>query len=333
MHKHPIYIFGYGRSGTNWLLNILNLHRDTHCRNEPNTQRTSLFEDLPYSEGRFEPDGSFNLFWDEAVEWASTHYGERDRIPRLKKNYLYGLPFDLKMWQMLEKRKIRLLLSPFSPSLAQSEWRLPWWLGSRNALKDARPVLKIVGKHNWAQWVVANRVDSPIIHIVRHPGGVMVSWAKRYLTQNDQDQVLTANIHRLMTVLEFKPEWKNIIGDLSKISVKEAEMWFWRYSTEELLETGQGCDNYTLVIYEKIVANPLEEIQKIYEFCNLSLSDEIINQILPADPQAVLTRSEWYNKVPADPAIVNRWQSSISNSDMLIIEKVLDGSKMQNWWN
>lgn len=332
MHKFPIFIFGYGRSGTNWLLNILDLHGDTHCRNEPNKQSASLFKHVPLSYGRFEPDASFEALWDDAVEWACTHYGAGDRMPRSKKNYLYDLPFDLGMWPILEKQKIRLMLSPLSPSLASSEWRLPWWLGPRNALEKARPVLKIVAQHNWCRWVIANRLNSPKVHIVRHPGGVMVSWAKRYLSQNDADMVLEVNIDRLKTIIEFKPEWEEIIGDLSRISVKEAEMWFWRYSTEELFESGQKDDKYLLTIYEKIIANPSEEVKNIYEFCDLTIDDEICNQISPVNAQSGSNQSVWYNNIKADPAIANRWRESIHEADLRIIEKVLDGSKMQGWW-
>lgn len=333
MQNFPIFIFGYGRSGTNWLLNILNLHGDTHCRNEPNKQSTSLFKHLPLSDGRFESDASFETLWDDAVDWACTHYGERDRMPRSKKNYLYDLPFDLGMWRILEKQKIRLILSPLSPSLASSEWRLPWWLGPRHALEKARPVLKIVAQHNWCQWAVANRSDSHKIHIIRHPGGVMLSWAKRYLALNDPDKVLEANINRLKSVIDFKPEWGGVIGDLTTISVKEAEMWFWRYSTEELFGKGQKDDKYLLTIYEKIIANPLDEVRKIYEFCDLTINDEIIDQISPVDSQSVINQSVWYNKIPADSITANRWRDSISEADLQIIEKVLDGSSMQGWWD
>lgn len=333
MHNHPIYIFGYGRSGTNWLLNIFGLHHETHCRNLPNKKRTSSFAHLPLSDGRFDPDDSFDALWDEAVKWACMHYGERDRMPRSKKNYLYKFPFHLGMWQILEKRKIRLMLSPFSPSLALSEWSLPWWLGPRNALDKARPVLKIVASHNWGRWAIKNRLNSPKIHIIRHPGGVMQSWSKRYLAMNDHNKVLNASIERLNSVVECSPQWNDMIGDLTKINVVEAEMWFWRYSTEELLRTGQRYDNYMVAIYEKLIAEPLEETRRIFDFCELILTDEIIDQLLPADTETVIAHSKWYNKIPADHSLANQWRNSISGADLQIINKVLDGSMMQDWWD
>ena len=39
MYMNPrryVLIAGQGRSGTNWLLQILDLSSQTHCRNEPN---------------------------------------------------------------------------------------------------------------------------------------------------------------------------------------------------------------------------------------------------------------------------------------------------------
>ncbi len=333
MYRQPIYILGYGRSGTNWLLNTLNLHPDTHCRNEPYSPHNSPFNDLPHSDGEFQPDENFEILWDKAIDWARMHYGERDRMPLLEKNFLYSFPLKYGLWRILEKRKLRLLLSPISPTLALQEWRLPWWLGSKDALQHARPVLKIVGRHNWGKWLLKHQLNAPKIHIIRHPGGVVQSWSKRYLAHNDFDMVMSANIDRLKCIIKHKPEWGSIIGDLSHISVQEAEMWFWRYSTEELLRAGQRTENYMVTVYEKIVENPVTEIRKIYDFCNLELSNEIIKLITPHDSNEKTKAPPWYAKIAADPAVVNNWQNSISKESRTIIEKVLTGSRMEKYWN
>ena len=78
--------------------------------------------------------------------------------------------------------------------------------------------------------VLNKRSDSKSIHIVRHPGGVLQSWRKRYLANKNHAKVLKANVARLKAIVDLHPKWAKYFGDLSKMSVEEAEMWFWRYS-------------------------------------------------------------------------------------------------------
>ena len=333
MAKHPIFIFGYGRSGTNWLLNLMDLHLETHCRNEPNVIRSSPLALLPYSDVSFKPDTSFDKSWDKAIYWAATHFGERDRIPQNRKSFLYSFLFRCGMLELIEKRRIRILLSCISPSLIQPEWGLPWWFGPIHALNKAQPILKIAMKHNWAIWILNNRPDSKIIHIVRHPGGVLQSWRKRYLANRDHAKVLQANVDRLKAIADLHPKWAKYFGDLSTISVEEAEMWFWRYSTEALNTQGSNRENYRLILYEQIMTNPLEEISRVYKFCGLSLSDEIIARIDPSVNQSQRKKIPWNKKIVADSSVANKWRQTISKTNKKIINKVLQGSILEHWWS
>jgi hypothetical protein len=331
--KDPIFIFGYGRSGTNWLLNLMDLHRDTHCRNEPNELRLAPLGELPHENAAFAPPPEFGARWDEAVHWAATHFGERDRIPQSKKSYLYELPFELGLWRPFEHRKLLKALSVLRPSLRLPEWPLPPWLGRRDALDRARPILKLVTMHRWAAWVLEHRPTSKVVHIVRYPAGVHQSWSKRYLALNDAAEVLRANIERLRAIGQHHPDWRERFGDLSTISVDEAEMWFWRYSTEDLYNAGQGKDNYLVTVHETMVSNPVEELKRIYDFCGLSFGDEIERRIDPNANHPNLQDTPWHKRVPADSKAVHRWRETISDGDRAMVEAILRGTILEHWWN
>ena len=332
MAKHPIFIFGYGRSGTNWLLNLMSLNPETHCRNEPDEIRSSPLAHLPYSDVGFKPDTSFGNSWDKSIHWTATHFGERDRMPQNRKAFLYSFLLWRGIIEIIEKRKIRILLSCTSPSLIQPEWGLPWWFGPRHGLNEAQPILKIAMKHNWAIWVLNNRPDSKIIHIVRHPGGVLQSWRKRYLANRNHAKVLQANVDRLQAIADLHPKWANYFGDLSTISVEEAEMWFWRYSTEALSTQGSNRKNYRLILYEQIITNLFEEISRIYKFCGLSLSDEIMERIDHSN-QPQRKKTQWNKKIVADSSVASKWRQTISKTDKKILNKVLQGSMLEHWWS
>ena len=331
--EDPIFIFGYGRSGTNWLLNLMDLHRDTHCRNEPNTLRFAPMGALPHDNANFRPPPDFGPHWDEAVEWAATHFGERDRIPQSQKSYLYELPFKLGLWRPLEHRKVRKALGVLRPSLRLPEWPIPPWLGRRDAFDYAHPVLKLVTMHRWAAWVLEHRPTSKVVHIVRYPAGVHQSWQKRYLAVNDAAEVLRANIDRLDAIGQHHPDWRERFGDLEAISVDESEMWFWRYSTEDLHKEGLGKDNYLLTVYEKMVSNPVEELKRIYDFCDLSWSEEVERRIDPNVDHPGLQDTPWHKKVPADSKVVNRWRETISDVDRAMVEEILRDSILERWWD
>ena len=70
---HYALIAGHGRSGTNWLLHLLDRSATTHCRNEPNEIAGNAFAALPTP---FVPiaDGDADAFagpWSQAGGWEA----------------------------------------------------------------------------------------------------------------------------------------------------------------------------------------------------------------------------------------------------------------------
>lgn len=328
----PIFIAGFGRSGTNWLLNLLDLHPSTHCRNEPDRLATSPFQRLPCNEHSAVTPETFAAAWDTAVRWACLRYGERDRMPRRHKSYLRDRTVDLGLWRVLEKRRVRSLLSVTSPSLRKAEWTVPWWLDAPDALSRARHVLKLNDRHYWFAWVMAQRPSSRIVHLVRHPGGVLQSWRKRWLGENDAAVVRRECIARLERISKVSPAWAERFGDLDEIPTAAAELWYWRYSTEHMCRHGARTASYKRLLYEQLVADPVRELRDVYEFCGLSWQPDIEPEVDPrtASPGS---RSRWYERVPVDAQAARGWRKHTSPEDIELIEWVLTGSFMEHWWD
>ncbi len=111
MRPKYILIVGQGRSGTNWLLDLLDLSVMTHCRNEPNKLETSLFSQLPSPLVRQSVDDVFGQKWNQAIASAALKMSGRDRIGNTGKSHLYELVRQFGGAYVLSKKKLRLLVS------------------------------------------------------------------------------------------------------------------------------------------------------------------------------------------------------------------------------
>ena len=78
MEEDLVLIVGHGRSGTNWLLEMLDLSSRTHCRNEPNVIRDSPLTAIHAELIDPSNDAELDEHWDSAVAWAAERQGERD---------------------------------------------------------------------------------------------------------------------------------------------------------------------------------------------------------------------------------------------------------------
>lgn len=325
-----IFVAGFGRSGTNWLLNLLDLHPATHCRNEPDAYATSPFRRLPSHERQVRAE-EFAPLWDAAVQWASDHYGDRDRLPRRPKSYLRARSARLKAFRLLEKRRLRSWLGLATPALRNAEFGIPPWLDASDALERARHVLKLNDRHGWYAFLMAHRPGTRVVHLVRHPGGVLQSWRRRWLARHDPEQVRRGCIDRLRRIAEGDRHWAERFGDLEQASTEGAELWYWRYSTEHMCRSGAGRPGYKRVLYEQLVADPEGELREVYAHCGLSW-DASIALALHAQAGAG-EAAPWYERVPVDASAASGWRAGASREDLELIERVLEGSPLRQFWS
>lgn len=317
--REYVLIVGQGRSGTNWLLSLLDFSPITHCRNEPNEIREGLLAKLPSPWVECDPQPELEAKWDDAVRWASTRLGERDSWIGSEKQHVYEFSRRLGLPRILERRRLRSLMALFLPSLRGSEWLMPRWMGSRIALEKALPVLKCVQVPGWAAWVSTNRASAQVLHIVRHPGGFLNSWRNRYLALHDSEAVSDANRARLKVVMEAAPSWARLLRHVDRMSVEESELWYWRYACETIHNAGVASPNYELIIYERLVADPVGMSRRIYDVCGLLWDDRIEN---------ACRRTSSDSK-----RISDSWRSHLSEEQSSLVTRILEGSLMQRWWD
>ncbi len=312
-----VVIAGRGRSGTNFLLSLLNLSPLTHTRNEPHELMGSALSRLP--KPWFVRDAqTMDENWDHAVTRTVYSMGARDHLARGPKEFLRPIPRMLGLYRMVDGPRSRALLSLMLPSLRGEEWLMPRWLGDYEKLSRALPVLKLGPTPGWMVWLLKHRPEARVIHIARHPGGFLNSWRNRWLLLNDRQEVRRRNQIRLRAIAEVFPDWAERFGDIDAMSAEEAELWYWTYTNEVIHNAGRGNPNYTLVIYERLAANAVEIARQLYHFCELPWTREIERQVQAESADSL--------------SISNSWQEKLPREQIELVNRMLAQSTINEWW-
>jgi len=314
-----VLIAGRGRSGTNFLLELLDLSPHTHTRNEPNKLEGTRMAQLPGQWRVRDQDASImEAHWDQAVHEAAFSMGERDHLAKAPKDFLRAIPRRLGLYKMVDGPRSRRILRTFIPSLRGAEWPLPRWIGNYRQLARALPILKINQSPGWIEWVLAHRPQARVLHIARHPGGFLNSWRNRWLTLQDRKEVRKLNYIRLATIADLCPQWAARFGDVEAMSVEESELWFWCYTNEVIYQAGRDSPNYMLVVYERLSSRAVEVAKEVYEFCGIDWTQEIAEKVREASADS--------------PAISNSWQEKLSRQQIELVNRIFSESSISTWW-
>ena len=317
MENPPKYVLiaGHGRSGTNWLLDLLDLSPRTHCRSEANALEGSALAKVPRG---WVSGVDIAGTWDEAVLATSRSFGARDRLPATRKDHLRGFAQQLGPVRVMQSARSRRALAPLFPRLRGQEWLIPGWIAPESSMSRALPVLKINQMPGWMAWVLAHRPEARVLHIVRHPGGFINSHLTRYVAKGDGEAIARENRKRLAMIAAKSPTWAGRFGDIEALSLIESELWFWRYSSEVTHEAGLGNPNYQRVIYEDLTQDPVGVAKSVFEGCGLPWDDEIERRVRQSSAES--------------RSIATNWRTRSTAEQVEAIDSVLDGSFLREWW-
>lgn len=291
-------IFGQGRSGTNWLLELFDQSPETFCRNEPYGAENCRLNEL--AEHRFYSRPDQHLLdekWDEAVTWTANRMGNRDHEIPVEKEYLNELSRKLGLYHAVQGARIRPLMRLFIPSLRGDEWCAPRWIANREKLAGAAAILKLVTSPGWAVFVLRRRPEVPVFHIVRHPGGFLNSWANRWAAGRDMAENRKESQERLRPIAELDAKWAERFGDISSMSVEEAELWYWVYANQVIYEAGKDSRRYRHIIYEELATDPVSIMKKSYADMGLGWDRDIEARIARSASRSKDIASVWREKL------------------------------------
>ena len=319
-------IAGHGRSGTNWLLDILDISSTTFCANERNEISQSLMSELPDPSINYGQYAGLEGVWDWVVNETKQRFGERDPVSQ-SKDFLYsGLRGKL-LYLIRKKRRLRALMSIFNDRLSGPEWLAPQFLVKQNELDEALLILKINQCPALACWLLTYFAEQAVvIHILRHPGGVLNSWRRRFLDNKNELVVRINNRNRLKLIMEL--DNKITINTRNKMidhlnndrnNVSCSELLYWLYANEKIYDSGNKRPNYILINYDALAKDPQSITKKVYSFLDLKLDAYVMERI----SQEAKNSSD----------IATKWQETLSPADRVMVERVLEGSLFEKMWS
>ena len=318
-------LVGQGRSGTNFLLGLFDQSPLTHCRNEPDQLYRSSLSAL--TEFRFFVDDESRLegVFDDAIREAARCIGPRDRVAGHAKTWIKPHTSRAGFFLLRQRyRAVERLLHRRRP-MDGREIRFPRWMIDALRLERSFHVFKLNAAVGVGAWALRHRPEMRMIQIVRHPGGFVKSWLERWVNgERRHDRGTGApdrrrDGDRLRELVRRHPAWGPLIGDVGALGRTESELWWWRYVNETLWRAGRGRPGYKLVLYEDLAARPIEVTRELFEFCGLHWDDE-----LSARAGRLAQGAD---------RIARAWKDELEPANVALVERVLEDSPMEGWWN
>ncbi len=317
-------LIGQGRSGTNFLLSLLDQSAATHCRNEPDQLDSSAFAGL--SEFRYfvDDEARLRVLFEPAVRRAAACIGPRDHMADVEKDWLRrgrrraGYFFLRQRYRAVER-----LIHRRKP-MDGKELPFPGWMVQSAKLAQSFHVFKLNAAAGLGAWALGARPEARVLHIVRHPGGFAKSWLKRWVRgeggmdrgKGNADRL--SDEERLREVARREPRWAGLFGDLEVMGRAEGELWWWRYLNEALHAAGRAHPRYTRVLYEDLARDPETLSRGVYGACGLEW-----NEVIAARVRSIASGAE---------KIARAWKDELEPDLVALVEKVLHGSAMEHWW-
>ena len=317
-------LLGQGRSGTNFLLALLNQSARTHCRNEPDQSDTSALAALRPFRFFVDDEALLDELWDDAVHGAALTFGPRDHIVAMPKDWLFPGSRRPGFFYLRQRLLAKARLEKLKP-MDTGEVRFPAWMTSSTRLERSFHVFKLNAAVGLATWMFGNRPRALGIHIVRHPGGFVKSWLARWVrgeTHQERgagDKDLLQDEERLKALAQRDETWAARMGDIDAMERVEAELWWWRYVNEAIWERGTGLASYRRLLFEELAEDPLGTTEGVYDFCGLPWTPAVAAEV------ARIARGS--------KKIARAWKDELEPSVVETIERVLDDSPMSPWWD
>lgn len=263
--KHVV-IYSSGRSGSNRLLDMFDIHPWTNCRNEVSELDAAIGR-LPAVGPDLNalPEG-FGDLWADAVTDSRLTKSDRDRFDRPK---AYLRPAA---WQVLSRLYARRRIRRHGLMIKTDEWPISSLALQKQDVERILPVLKINNRPAWFTAAVENDAQY-LIHTVRHPLRYLNSWYGRFISfrfkQPERDYEITKAAIRTYLDEIGAPQLPEAY---SEFNTCVAQLYKWRMDNETVFEACKHSKTYLPITYERISADQAAAAREVFAFAGLELS-------------------------------------------------------------
>jgi len=287
-----------GRSGSKWMLRLLDFHPETLCRNEPARMHPWLVDRAV---------GDWDAWYGRAMD-VGPRIGFVDRAPADSKAHL-------RAWARFTRADLPLYSKMFQKLLGRTpEARYPRMIFHPGRVARAQRVLKLINARYFICRMLEETDHIPVIHIVRHPGGMLNSWLNRFAPTNDRDALFETQQGILQKIHERDPGYAEVTGPIEGMEMGEMKLWCWRHAQDHMLRLGDTHPRYVPVVFERLSRDPLGVMAPVYALCGLEFTDRM--------------RTLIERETADSEGIADAWKRKLSGDHVALIERVLDGSRV-----
>ncbi len=315
-------LFSTGHTGGNRLLDILDQHPWTNCRNEP--QRSgSEFEYLWLDGYKSLSKEDFDFRWANLTSKARFEQGAFDRLHAKRKAYLRWVPAWI--WSHIAQRtRLRALFG-----IKKQIWSIPR-VCIRNEHKDKIfPVLKVGGKPNLVLDQHQTTPNQYVIHALRRPDAYLQSWYNLYVKLQSRPYIDLQNdtLSFLENVLP-PSQFAALQPDNTLETLIRLELIKVRACHESIFVNFRDSDHHLTITFEEFNRDPLVATQRVFAFLGLDSPERTttgsaqLKNSLFANPHA-----EKLDKSILDQAM----RDIMGDSPLLSLWPELDGISTNNF--
>ena len=309
-YKSSLLLFGMPRSGTTWIGKVFDSHPGTFYMHEPDSYR--MLDEIPLV---VEPDGyaSYSAPFSRAV-------GALEAIRSVR--VVGKLPVFAKDSRSVFGNAVRktALVAIKAVGRTGLELNVPeFGASSRCGNVFVWKSIESLGRLGLALNVINN---ARALHIIRHPCGYIAS-VKRGAEQHRFGSEVPASedfgLFELLLDTTVPKRHKLDIGTLKEMSNVERLAWRWLIFNESAFNACRANENYRLVNYEAVCADPVGRYRELFDFAGLAWSaqtEKFLGHTISSDDSA------YYSVVrnPLDAA--NAWKRQLTEREIEQIQGV-----------
>ncbi len=259
--KH-VMIVGTGRSGSNRLLDILDVHETTNCRNEIHRFDTPVGK-LSRVE-KADADQITPDVWNDAVAQAELRQSIDDRKTLVGKSFTNSLAPVA--YRLVHHTKLRHLLWS-----RQEEWDIPGFALAKDA--KALPVFKVLGRHDSLVAIHKHLPEQSILHVIRDPRAYLKSWWNRLVLQQDGAEGIYPKVKEIISDTLREHDQPPMADDFDLAELLRGELWILRERHAYLNTAFRESNRYDIFPYEDTSANPVADGERAFALAGLTMTD------------------------------------------------------------
>lgn len=318
--KQPlILLFGMPRSGTTWLGKIFDSHPDTLYRHEPDSRGTlNAIPLFPFKKDAEKYVPLLNQYVEELPAIRDEKVSAT--LPIFAKSYYSPVQFALRSLlcfcikatsHMLGSVPIPKILNTTNQINTPVVWKSIESLGRLGLLAKVFP-------------------EARCLLILRHPCGYIASVLHGEISQKFESAVLSNEdwkMYHLLLELPLATELEISIDTITGMMPIERLALRWSLYYEHALTETAGLNNVLVVRYEDFCEQPLKEVQKAFQHCQLPWTVQTERFITSSTSK----QNGAYYSVFKDPKVAaTKWEKQLSKEDvrriMAVVAKFKAGS-------